>query len=102
MEPDKTIGLLFEKEPEQWGLRGDPYLWKEMYDFFFSIPLPESESALVLEIQTTFFKLTGKKITAQEHFFVEHFAHGGISSGYISPEFWREWALPHLISRFKN
>lgn len=30
----KDLSLIFERKPEQWGLRGDPYLWDEMRDLF--------------------------------------------------------------------
>lgn len=25
-----SIVCIFEEKPEQWGLRGDPYLWEDM------------------------------------------------------------------------
>jgi len=28
------VADLFDPEPEQWGLRGDPYLWREMKETF--------------------------------------------------------------------
>ena len=38
----KTVGSLFEEEPKQWGLRGDPFMWRELKEIFSQVPLPAS------------------------------------------------------------
>lgn len=97
-----TIGSLFDDAPGQWGLRGDPYLWKEMADLFKFAPLPQTTAELEKELLSSFLSITGKPISVTDHFFVEKFAHGGMSSGHISPQFWRDKALPLLLSRFET
>ena len=37
-----TIADLFRHEPFSWGLRGDPYLWKDMRDYFDDCEAPWS------------------------------------------------------------
>lgn len=32
----KELSLIFERKPEQWGLRGDLYLWDEM-EYVFGV-----------------------------------------------------------------
>jgi len=98
----KTIGDLFKKEPIQWGLRGDPYLWMEMGEYFSTVQIPSSVSDLEKEIERAFLLFTGKTLSHRENFFVEKYAHGGMSSGGISPEFWRNQAIPLLIERYNE
>jgi hypothetical protein len=102
MNQYKNIADLFEEEPYQWGLRGDPHLWRKMREHFSAIPIPESITALVNEIEKAFLLIAGKHISSSEHFFVDRFAHGGMSNGYISPEFWRDRAMPLIIKRFEG
>lgn len=96
----QTIGDLFEEEPDQWGLRGDPFLWREMQELFAEVPLPSTSSFLVEHLEAAFLRFTGHPISTTDYFFIERFAHGGMSSGYVAPEFWRDHALPLLIERY--
>jgi hypothetical protein len=95
-----TIGELLEPEPRQWGLRGDPYLWRDMRDHLSKTPLPETVDALRDELEKAFLLLSGRAISTADDFRVERFAHGGMSSGFICAAFWRERALPLLTERF--
>lgn len=97
---NRTIGQLFETEPLQWGLRGDPYLWAEMRNHFSSILLPATVSELEARIEEAFKFLTGHSLAEGREFYVSRYAHGGMSSGMVSPEFWRNDALPLLRSRY--
>jgi molybdenum cofactor cytidylyltransferase len=100
MRGQRFIGELFEKELAQWGLRGDPYLWREMRRYLSSTPLPGSASLLRLQLEQAFLVLTGKPMGSSGYFYVEKFAHGGMSSGGISPECWRERLIPLLMQRY--
>jgi len=94
-----TVGQLFEDEPTQWGLRGDPHLWRAMRAQLSSTPLPSLASDLVEQIEQAFQRLTGHPLSTSTTFHLREFSHGGMSSGAISPEFWREEALPLLRAR---
>lgn len=97
----ETIGNLFELPPSQWGLRGDPYLWEDMGRLFRPVPLPGSADILEAMLEAAFFVSTGHLIsTDQEMFFIDRFSGGGMSSGCVSPIFWREQAIPLIIERF--
>jgi hypothetical protein len=100
MTTGNTVASLFEKEPMHWGLRGDPYLWREMSAHFEQVPLPDSADELISLLETTFERLTTHSISEPEMFFMERFSHGGMSSGHISPDFWRETVIPMLLDRY--
>lgn len=95
------IGRLFDPEPQSWGLRGDPFLWHQMQAALSAMPLPASELDLRAILETTFEKLVGVRLgTGESSVFVERFAHGGMSSGHVCPEFWRDTAFPLLLKRY--
>ncbi len=95
-----TIATLFKSPPKQWGLRGDPFLWKDMPRVFRQVPLPESDDQLMAMLAGAYMALTGHSIEGTEQFVVNRYAHGGMSSGQISPEFWKIKAMPLLRERF--
>jgi hypothetical protein len=41
MRAKTPISELFYPAPEQWGLRGDPFLWREMASAFRGVPAPD-------------------------------------------------------------
>jgi hypothetical protein len=96
-----TMEAIFREKPQQWGLRGDPSLWVEMKRRLKTTPLPVSPEAARAIVEGVFAMLTGHPISEAEAFFIERYSHGGMSSGYISPEFWRECAMPLLLSRYQ-
>ena len=97
----KTVGSLFSPTPLQWGLRGHPPLWKDMARVFRPVPLPDSVDTMRLMLEGAFLALTTRQIsTVEDTFYVERYARGGMSSGRISPEFWRERGFPLIIERF--
>lgn len=95
----KTIASLFDEQPVQWNLRGDPHLWREMRAHFDDIPLPSSTEELVALIEAAFHTLTGHSISETEPFFIERYHTGGMSSGMILPTFWRGKIIPLLVER---
>jgi hypothetical protein len=78
--------------PVTWGARGDPYLWEELRLLAIenNIPLPESIENLVKQLHNLFEDLTGHSVLDRDWFFVEKYAHGGMSSGHVEPSGWRE------------
>jgi hypothetical protein len=98
----KTIGDLFQEKPWQWGLRGDPYLWEEMQNHFAQASLPHNPEQIEQLLARAFEALTGHPITSEKHIAVERFPRTGMSGGMVSPEFWRETAVPLLLSRFES
>ena len=98
----QTIGDLFEEEPIQWGLRGDRYLWRDFREHFKDSPLPANGEFFLNLINEAFETLTGHKIEEKKPFGLKKYAHGGMSSGMISPEFWQGPGLTLLMERYER
>ena len=101
----KTIASLFSTVGIQWGLRGDPYLWEEMHVYFEGVPLPKTAVFLQNLIKDAFIALTGHPFPSEADHApipIKRFDHGGMSSGLVSPEFWRDKAIPELTKRFND
>lgn len=99
----KKIADLFRDKPRSWWLRGDPYLWEEMLLHFEREPMPSSEGDLLEKLDEAFLLITGHSLTNTDGLvFVEKLSHGGMSSGQIDPEFWRNTIFPLLVDRFRS
>lgn len=96
------IAELFEREPSRWGGRGDPYLWQEMAGQLADAPWPASAAALERLLGETFERLSGHPLEYDALIYLARHAHGGMSSGMVSPEFWRETAIPELLDRYRR
>ncbi|MGM0877343.1 MAG: hypothetical protein ACQEWV_22065 [Bacillota bacterium] len=98
-----SVSMIFEQKPDQWGLRGDPYLWDDLQNVFTTIPLLCSKSRFIQHFKKYFQELTNHPFKTDTDFFgVEKYAHGGMSSGGISIAFWEKKALPLLINRLQK
>lgn len=95
----KTVAVLFEPEPMSWGLRGDPWLWREMKERLASVQLPRTAEDVAAIVSAEFERLTGRPVSRSETIYVERYSHGGMSSGMVSPDFWRDTAIPLLQRR---
>lgn len=89
----------FTLEPSRWGLRGDPWLWRDMRQRFAAVPCPATADELEAIVTAEFARLTVHPVTHGEMIHLEQYSHGGMSSGMVSPEFWRETAVPLLRQR---
>jgi len=97
-----TVACLMSPKPQQWGLRGDPYLWEDMSNYFATTKMPESMEDLISIIETAFILITGHPITQENSFYVEKYSHGGMSSGHIDPKFWRNTVIPLFIDKYQQ
>ena len=102
MQETKWVRDIFSEHPDQWGLRGDPYLWDELKKTFMTLPRPKSCDEFVNLLESAFERLVGVPISHDKDVFVPEFAHGGMSSGYVCLRFWRETAFPMLCQRFER
>jgi len=94
------LSAIFEEKPAKWGFRGDPYFGdylKNLAENKETISPDELEAW----IKNEYFSLSGKKMTGEDMDFVviKQFAHGGMSSGGVSGEWWVETGIPLLKSR---
>lgn len=102
MQGQKTLSRIFQDEPARWGLRGDPYLWREMKATVDRYAYPDTEEQLTVLLEKIYQQLTGTSPANRDPVFVEKFSHGGMSSGYVSPQFWVEQAIPLLRTRYRE
>lgn len=93
------VSEIFEEEPIQWGLRGDPFLWRELKEAFRETDMPSTPQELQYLIEEEYEKSTGHPIDHQENFGIERFRSHGMSSGGVCPEFWVSSGTPLLVSR---
>ena len=100
MATERRVGAVFDPDPWQWGLRGDPHVWWHMAEVLSAEPFPQTEAQLVALIERTFEDFTGAPWSTPEPFYLEQYAHGGMSSGIVSPDWWRQTGLPLLLERF--
>lgn len=96
-----NISMLFENPPSSWGLRGDPYLWKELAEHFAKIELPDSEETLKAQVEGMIKALTGKDVSHDFDFYVKRYSNGGMSTGMVSCEFWINKGIPLLIKEYQ-
>ena len=93
---------LFKEEPTQWGLRGDPHLWKEIKEYFEEVVVPSSSAGFERKLIEAYEVITGHRLSERQHFVVESFKRKGMSSGAVSPEFWVNVGIPLLVGRYEN
>ena len=98
----QDFSVIFEEEPKQWGLRGDPYLWQEMKVECAGKKFPYFEDAIVEYVSKKFEEVSGVPLTYDARPYVEKFAYGGMSSGHLSGLFWMGWGIATLIENYRK
>lgn len=101
---EKSVSTIFNPQPLQWGLRGDPFLWEYLKEQYQDMPLPYSPKALQEDVLRIFSELTGALPAPGEDYFVEQFAqtHVGMSTGWLNGDFWLNTAIPLLTQRLEQ
>src|SRR5579859_3708006 len=95
------VSALFDPEPQAWGLRGDPYLWRALRAHLADHDVPASDGELADLLHEAFRELAGTDLVSDPAACVyrELYAHGGMSSGMISLDTWRQRLIPLLSER---
>lgn len=96
----ERIAQAFGNRPKQWGLRGDPFLWEFLENYFVDNRLPDTLAEFELKVIELFIQKTGKSTYEEEVVYIEDFAHGGMSSGQVDIQQWRENFIPLLMKNF--
>lgn len=98
------VSVIFTPEPDQWGLRGDPFFWRYLKAQYQTVPLPYSPKVFQKEVLHIFTELTGEPPAPDKHYFVEQFAekYVGMSTGHLSGDFWLKKAMPLLMKRLEQ
>ncbi|WP_345380390.1 hypothetical protein [Demequina sediminis] len=99
-----SIGELFDPEPQQWGLRGDPMLWRELKSVLAGQPLPPDLEALATIIEEAASELVGAPLLGQpDDRKVERFVQeSGMSTGWVSADWWNGDGMRLLRERFAS
>jgi len=96
--PEYVSEFIFE-EPVQWGLRGDPFFWKELKVRFENANIQSKEEFSDM-LTCVFEEVTGKRLQKRETYFVPTYKFYGMSAGMLSGDFWIEHGFPLLLERF--
>ena len=98
----QSAGDLFLYEPESWGFRGDPYVWRRMKGVFTGVEIPATDAQAEHLFRSTFEAVVQVDLSNPDQEMEverEEFAHGGMSSGMIDLLLWRSTLLPLLVVR---
>lgn len=92
---------IFDPEPQTWGLRGDPHLWRALRERLSETDMPGSAEKAVGLLHAAFGELTGLDLAGETASAVyrAQYGHGGMSSGMISLDTWRQRLMPMLAER---
>ena len=95
------LSALFDPAPDTWGLRGDPYVWRALRAHVSGTDIPTSADEVGRLLHAAFTDVAGVDLASARGSSVyrEEFAHGGMSSGMISLDTWRQRLMPMLIER---
>jgi hypothetical protein len=96
-----VVSDLFDPAPDQWGLRGDLFLWMEMRQALCHVEIPQQPEGLAQTISSAFMALTGTALARSVDFPVNRLARGGMSGGMVCGQFWIEEFIPLLQQRSK-
>ena len=99
--PIMKMSALFDPEPQVWGLRGDPHLWRALREHLSGTDLPSSADEVASLLQAACAELARIDLASDpaSSAYREQYAHGGMSSGMISLDTWRQKLMPLLIER---
>lgn len=105
-----SVGSLFEREPVQFGLRGDSYLWRELRARLANTPLPDDWFTLPTLIMNTIEQAVGEPLADHESapwddntavIYVPEFDPGhGMSAGAVHIQWWVHTGVPILLDRY--
>lgn len=98
------VSEIFEKEPERWGLRGDPFLWRYLKKRYETVALPYSADDLKRDVLRDFERFAGEPPVSGKFYYVPEFAkkHVGMSTGMLCADFWLDTAIPLLTERLEK
>ena len=98
------VSDLFDPEPQTWRLRGDPHLWRALRARLAGHAASASASELANLLHAAFRELAGTDLTSDpaSSVYLEQYAHGGMSSGMISLDTWRQRLMPMLFERARG
>jgi hypothetical protein len=101
----RLVTDLFDPEPLQWGLRGDPWVWRALSAHLSGMYLPPSMGEVEMLLYASFDRVVRIELATEPApwVFRPEFANDpGLSSGNVHLETWRSTLLPLLIDRARS
>ncbi len=98
--PNNFVSIYFDPEPNQWGLRGDPHLWRDMKQKAESNNIPTTANKLEKLLHRLFKELVGEAPQKGKNFYVKKYETNGMSKGMISSDFWLDKGFSLIIQRY--
>lgn len=106
-----SVGSLFDREPVQYSLRGDAYLWRELGARFAATPAPPDWFELRQLITQAAGDVLGQPLTdheslgwddaAAELYLAEFDPGHGMSAGAVCIPWWVHTGIPIILDRFE-
>ena len=96
----QNLSVLFLERPQKYGYRGDYYFWAYLEQYFREHPELSKKDDISQTIMQQFKQVSNVELTADAMPCVQELAHGGMSSGFLSGDFWLNVAIPLLRDRF--
>jgi hypothetical protein len=96
---------LFQPEPNTWGLRGDPLVWRAIAAQLETVEPPSRTGDVVELLRAAFLVVVGVDVGHEptvEYVHRPEFASGGMSDGMIGLKAWRETLMPMLEERART
>ncbi len=100
--PNNLYLAIFANQPQQWGFRGDPYLWRLLATKLAGMPDAANGEAAIETIYRVFTEITGEHLDIAGDFRLDGIPEHGMSGGLISGETWRGRLIPLLRSRAES
>jgi len=100
--PGNFVSKYFDPEPIQWGLRGDPHLWRDMKLKTARTPIPMRGNEFEELLYKLFKELTGENPAKGKNIYVKKYEMVGMSKGMVSSDFWLDKGFSLLIQRYNE
>lgn len=98
--PSRFVSKYFDPEPIQWGLHGDPHLWREMKQKTASTNIPVTANEMEKLLHRLFKELVGEAPQKGKFIYVKKYETVGMSKGMICSDFWLDTGFSLLIQRY--
>ncbi len=95
-----NMSTIFANKPDNWGSRGNPFLWDDMAASIKQKPVPTDVLAFYHLIIDEITQLAGQPLARGKNLHLRKYDHGGMSSGIISSDFWFNDEIPRLLKLF--
>ena len=102
MATNETMAVLFDPEPEQWGLRGDPYAWRALRKHLAKVAFPDNPNEAKVVLRAGFDEVVGVALYARDcpdKVERPNWDHGDMSGGFVDLQGWRTKLMPLLEER---